>query len=61
MCGWLIFQWYLPASLDAVEVLPEGAPQDPQLGQAELVRLLDLGLPDIDRRLGAVVLLALDV
>jgi len=36
-------------------------PQDPELGQAELIRLLDLGLPDIDGRLGAVVLVALNV
>jgi hypothetical protein len=57
----MIFQCYLPASFDTVEILPKGAPQDPQLGQAELVRLLDLGIPDIDRRLRAVVLLALNV
>jgi hypothetical protein len=59
--GDLVSGTYLPASLDAVEVLAEGAPQDPQLGQAELVGLLDLGLPHVDRRLGAVVLLALNV
>jgi hypothetical protein len=52
---------HLPSCFDAVEVLAEGASQDPELGQAELIGLLDLRLPHIDGSLGAVVLVPLHV
>jgi hypothetical protein len=48
---------HLPSSFNAVEVLPKRTPQDPELGQAELVGLLNLGLPHIDSGLGSIVLI----
>jgi len=55
------FSLHLPSCFDAVEVLAEGAPQDPELGQAELISLLDLRLPHIDGSLGAIVLVPLHI
>jgi len=52
---------HLPSCFDAVEVLAEGAPQDPELGQAEFIGLLDLRLPHIDGGLGAIVLVPLHI
>jgi hypothetical protein len=57
-------QWvslYLPTSLDAVKILTKRTPQDPELGQAKFIRLLNLGRPHIDGRLGTVVLVTLNV
>jgi len=51
----------LPPGLDGVEVVAEGARDDPDLRQAELRRRAHLGRPHVDARLGAVVLVAGDV
>lgn len=52
---------HLPSGFNAVEVLPERTPQDPELGQAELVGLLNLRLPHIDGGLGSIVLIPLHI
>jgi len=48
----------LPPCLDGVEVVAEGARDDPDLRQAELRRRAHLRRPHVDARLGAVVLVA---
>ena len=46
----------LPASLDGVEVVAEGAGDDPDLREAELRRRRHLRRPHVQARLGAVEL-----
>ena len=59
-CGWRILVvvnlTYLPSGLDGVEVVAEGAGDDPDLGEAELRRRRHLGRPHVQARLGAVEL-----
>nr|ACR36231.1 unknown [Zea mays] len=47
---------HLPSGLDGVEVVAEGAGDDPDLGQAELRRRRHLGRPHVQAGLGAVEL-----
>nr|ACL53382.1 unknown [Zea mays] len=50
------FRAHLPSGLDGVEVVAEGAGDDPDLGEAELRRRRHLGGPHVQAGLGAVEL-----
>lgn len=49
--GW---EYYLPSGFDAVEVVIEGASEDPDLREAEFARHLGAGAPHVQRGLGAI-------
>ena len=50
------YEKYLPTSFNAVEIWSKRTTQDPNLRQAELIRLLNLGLPNIHCCLCPIVL-----
>ena len=50
---------HLPTSFNAVEVLPKGSPQDPELRETEFICLLNLGFPHINGGLGSIVCIPL--